>query len=93
MKKLFLILVAVMMTVTVYAGTPEVYIPAEQLPHLLSIMPAPPAFNSPEFASDEVRYFYTRESCGAGYARNIALREARGEWLLFADADDYFLKF
>lgn len=40
-----------------------------------------------------VRYFYTRESCGAGYARNIALREARGEWLLFADADDYFLKF
>ena len=45
-----------MMAATVYAGTPEVYIPAEQLPHLLSIIPAPPAFNSPEFASDEVRY-------------------------------------
>ena len=25
-----------------------------------------------------VNYRYTHESCGAGYARNIALREARG---------------
>ena len=50
-----------MVAVMVYAGTPEVYIPAEQLPHLLSIMPAPPAFNSPEFASDEVRYNWGKE--------------------------------
>ncbi len=40
---------------------------------------------------ENVNYRYTHESCGAEYARNIALREARGEWLLFADADDYFL--
>lgn len=56
MKKLFFILIAAMMAAMGYAGTPEVYIDAEQLPHLLYIMPAPPAFNSPEFAYDEVRY-------------------------------------
>lgn len=50
MKRIFFVITAVLMTAMVYAGTPEVYIPAEQLPHLLSIMPAPPAFNSPEFA-------------------------------------------
>lgn len=27
---------------------------------------------------------------GAGYARNIGLTHAKGEWLLFADADDFF---
>lgn len=44
MKKLFFILIAAMMAATGYAGTPEIYIDAEQLPHLLYIMPAPPAF-------------------------------------------------
>lgn len=31
------------------------------------------------------------ENKGAGYARNIGLQKASGKWLLFADADDYFL--
>lgn len=33
----------------------------------------------------------TTDKKGAGVCRNIALKEAVGEWLLFADADDYFL--
>lgn len=37
--------------------------------------------------------FYSNESIykGAGAARNIALSHVTGEWILFADADDYFL--
>lgn len=29
---------------------------------------------------------------GAGASRNIALRKAKGKWLLFADADDFFVE-
>lgn len=39
--------------------------------------------------SDTTLYF-TKEGRGAGYARNVGLDHARGEWILFADADDYF---
>jgi glycosyltransferase involved in cell wall biosynthesis len=28
---------------------------------------------------------------GAGYARNLGLKKAKGKWLIFADADDYFM--
>jgi glycosyltransferase involved in cell wall biosynthesis len=31
-----------------------------------------------------------KESHGAGYARNCALPMAKGKWILFADADDFF---
>lgn len=31
------------------------------------------------------------DSKGAGKARNIGLEEAKGKWLLFADADDYYI--
>ncbi len=38
--------------------------------------------------------FYTNDSGvkGAGAARNIGLSRAKGNWLLFADADDYFVQ-
>lgn len=37
--------------------------------------------------------FLTNNGTGknAGAARNVGLKEAHGKWLLFADADDYFL--
>lgn len=28
---------------------------------------------------------------GAGYARNLGLKRAKGKWLIFADADDFFM--
>lgn len=38
----------------------------------------------------DTQCIFTKESLGAGYARNIGLSKAHGEWLIFADADDYF---
>ena len=32
----------------------------------------------------------TKEGRGAGYARNVGLSLAKGEWLVFSDSDDYF---
>ena len=34
----------------------------------------------------------TTEKKGAGVCRNIGLQEAEGRWLVFADADDYFVE-
>lgn len=34
---------------------------------------------------------FNHDGLGAGHARNVALKEAKGEWLLFSDADDYFV--
>ena len=33
---------------------------------------------------------FDKSGKGAGHARNIGLEHAKGKWLLFADADDYF---
>lgn len=40
----------------------------------------------------EVKYIYLskEESKGAGRARNVGIMAAKGKWLLFADADDYY---
>jgi glycosyltransferase involved in cell wall biosynthesis len=37
-----------------------------------------------------VEIIFTKEGKGAGYARNIGLNHAKGKWVLFADADDFF---
>lgn len=36
------------------------------------------------------RIIFNKENKGAGHARNIGIKEAQGQWLLFADADDFY---
>ena len=38
-----------------------------------------------------VLFIYEKNSCGPGVARNRGLEKANGEWIVFADADDYFV--
>ena len=46
----------------------------------------------PDIKRDGVEIFLlnAENAKGAGRARNVGLQHAEGEWLLFADADDYF---
>lgn len=51
--------------------------------------------NSPVFSNykhPNIKFVYTQEGKGAGYARNMGVRHAQGKWLLFADADDYYVQ-
>ena len=45
-----------------------------------------PGLNNPN-----TEVYFTKEGRGAGYARNVGLKYAKGEWLLFADADDMYV--
>lgn len=40
--------------------------------------------------SDKICIVFTKDGKGAGYARNIGLQNVVGDWIIFADADDYF---
>ena len=37
-----------------------------------------------------IAFIVTTLSKGAGYARNVGIELAKGKWLLFIDADDFF---
>lgn len=39
---------------------------------------------------DNLLFIPTKEGKGAGFARNVGLTKAEGEWLVFADSDDFF---
>ncbi|MCQ2227145.1 MAG: glycosyltransferase family 2 protein [Bacteroidales bacterium] len=47
-------------------------------------------FLVPELKRSNVEYYLTKDGRGAGYARNVGLKYAVGQWLIFADADDFF---
>lgn len=46
--------------------------------------------NFPGFNRKDTTIVFDKSGKGAGRARNIGLQKAKGKWLLFADADDYF---
>lgn len=45
----------------------------------------------PQWKGLHYEWYLTKEGKGAGYVRNVGLKYAKGEWVLFADADDFFL--
>lgn len=45
----------------------------------------------PELSRPYLEFIRTTKGGGAGYARNVGLKHAKGKWLLFADADDFYM--
>lgn len=45
----------------------------------------------PELSRPYLEFVRTTKGGGAGYARNVGLEHAKGKWILFADADDFFV--
>ena len=45
----------------------------------------------PGLDDPQVEVVFAKESRGPGYARNVGLERAVGKWIVFADADDYYL--
>ena len=45
-----------------------------------------------ELSRPYLEFVRTTKGGGAGYARNVGLDRAKGKWILFADADDFFVE-
>jgi acid phosphatase (class A) len=66
------------MSVTAQEEKAQPYIELSKMPNLLDIMPAPPAFDSPEFANDIVRYEWGKQQ--RQDSARVAQAVADAEW-------------
>ncbi len=48
--------------------------------------------NFPGINRKNTEVIFSKKGGGAGFARNVGLNQAKGEWVLFADSDDFFTK-
>ena len=44
----------------------------------------------PGLGEKNVEVIFSKEGRGAGYVRNLGVEKSSGDWLIFADADDFF---
>lgn len=81
MSKILWVFMAFMATMNAMAQEDKVqpYIELDQLPDLIKVMPEPPAFDSPEFANDVVRYNWGKEQ--RQDSARLAMAIADAEWL------------
>lgn len=81
MSKILWVFMAFMATMNAMAQEDKVqpYIELDQLPDLIKVMPEPPAFGSPEFANDVVRYNWGKEQ--RQDSARLAMAIADAEWL------------
>lgn len=81
MKKILMMAAAAMMAamnVSAQEESVQPYIATDDMPRLLYIMPAPPAFSSPEFANDLVRYAWGKQQRQDEGRLELAVADA--EW-------------
>lgn len=78
MKRILFVVIAVLMTASLIAQKDAVkpYLSVEELPDLIKCLPAPPAFDSPEFANDVVRYQWGKTQRLDSARAAIAKRDA-----------------
>ena len=79
-KKVLIAIVTIFMATSVSAQNDAMtpYYELDQLPKLIDIMPAPPSFDSPEFANDVVRYSWGKQQ--RQDPDRVALAIADAEW-------------
>jgi glycosyltransferase involved in cell wall biosynthesis len=83
-----------------------IIIPHKNIPHLLErclksipvrddlqIIVVDDDSDNPPRHCDNVEFIYAKDKNrrGAGYARNLGLERAKGKWVTFADADDFYM--
>ena len=78
MKKYFVTVMAALMATMMLNAQDEVqpYFSVDQLPDLIKCLPAPPAFDSPEFANDMMRFAWGKQQRLDPERAEIAKRDA-----------------